>query len=424
MKKTTINGRKAGIGKAARAAGILALTLVLGACSSKSDVEETQSTTIATETTTDSGTEEVKTTEAVVTTQAASDVTTVEATEAGTEEGTEAGTEAVQPTLADRSEHVVKLDSIQVADYIDLSKVKELKVKAEDVKVKEESIRDAVSDGLVYEFGFALEEKNRPVQIGDTVNIDYEGSVDGVKFDGGTAAGQDLVIGSGKYIPGFEEGIVGKMTGDEFDLPVTFPENYGSADLDGKDAVFKIKVNKILALPEEVSDAEIKEKSGGRYETYQAYYDSIADEVNKENHREVLFNKIMDAVEVKAEHEGLINEFVQLQLLSLDQTCQMYGVDRKAFLDTYGYTEEDYTNLLKEEGKEYSKQKLAILGICHDNGYEIKEDEVDAYKKKLAADYGFENTEELMTLTTAEELKFQMLYEKFIEYIDNYKLED
>ena len=416
MKKTTINGRKAGIGKAARAAGILALTLVLGACTAKSDVEETQDTTVATETTTEVGSGEVKTTEAAVDTQADPVATT--------EAGSEAGTEAVQPTLPDRSEYVVKLDSIRVEDYIDLAKIKELNVKAEDFKVNEESIRAEVSDGLVYEFGFALEDKNRPVQVGDTVNIDYEGSVDGVKFDGGTAAGQDLIIGSGEFIPGFEEGIVGKELNDVFDLPVKFPDDYRSEELAGKNAVFKITLNKISAPPDQVSDAEIKEKSGGRYETYQAYYDSIADDIKKDNQREVLFNKIMDAVEVKADHDGLVNEYVQLQLLSLDQTCQMYGVDRKAFLDAYGYTEEDYTNLLKEEGKKYSKQKLAILGICHDNGYEIKENEFDAYKKQLASDYGFEDTETLMSWTTADELKFQMLYEKFIEYIDNYKIED
>lgn len=416
MKKTTINGRKAGIGKAARAAGILALTLVLGACTAKSDVEETQDTTVATETTTEVGSGEVKTTEAAVDTQADPVATT--------EAGSEAGTEAVQPTLPDRSEYVVKLDSIRVEDYIDLAKIKELNVKAEDFKVNEESIRAEVSDGLVYEFGFALEDKNRPVQVGDTVNIDYEGSVDGVKFDGGTAAGQDLIIGSGEFIPGFEEGIVGKELNDVFDLPVKFPDDYRSEELAGKNAVFKITLNKISAPPDQVSDAEIKEKSGGRYETYQAYYDSIADDIKKDNRREVMFNKIMDAVEVKADHDGLVNEYVQLQLLSLDQTCQMYGVDRKAFLDAYGYTEEDYTNLLKEEGKKYSKQKLAILGICHDNGYEIKENEFDAYKKQLASDYGFEDTETLMSWTTADELKFQMLYEKFIEYIDNYKIED
>lgn len=427
MKKTMIKGRKCGLAKVARAAGILTLTLALGACASKRGDDETQGTTIAVGDTTQAGSEETATStkaNPVLTTLARTEAETEAGTEAGTVAETEAGTEAVQPTWPDSSEYVVKLVDFKVADYVDMSKVKDLKIKKEDIEVDKEDIESAVLSALVSRLGFELEEKNRPVQNGDTVNIDFEGSVDGVKFDGGTAQGSDLVIGSGQFIPGFEEGIIGKELHDIFDLPVTFPEDYFNSDLAGKKAVFKITVNKISAPPEKPEDAVIKEKSNGQYETYQAFYDSIADQMNLENRRNVIFDKIMDAVEMKAEHEALINEYVQAQLIRLDQTCQAYGMDRKTLLEAYDYTEESYVALLKEEGKEYAKQKLAILGVCQDNGIEFKDDEIEDYKKKLVEEHNLDSVETLMSYMTPDELQFQMFYDKFIEYIDNYKTAD
>jgi len=416
MKKTMINGRKVGFCKTLRSAGVLALMLSISACASKR-TEVTDPTTI--EAGTESSSADTQTAANTETDTDPSQIAVSNSTAA-----TEATSEAAPETKVNREEFVVKLADIKIEDYIDLTKVKDLQIKTEDTKVSDSVIKSEVIAALVSEMGFEAVEVDRPVQNGDTVNIDFEGSVDGVPFEGGTESGYPLVIGSGSFIPGFEDGIIGKKKNDVFDLPVTFPEDYKNPDLAGKNAVFKVTIHKITAQPEVVSDAEIQEKSGGKYETYQAFYDSIAAKLNKQNHIQVVFSNIMDAVEVKADHEGLINEYVNLQLERLDQLCAMYGLDRETILSTSGLNVESYTAMLKEEGKEYAKQKLTILKICSDNGYEFTDADIAAFKKKMIEENKLETEKDLMALATEDEILFQMNYDKFMDYLENYKTVD
>ena len=235
--------------------------------------------------------------------------------------------------------------------------------------------------------------------------------------------GCSLGIGSGQFIPGFEEGIVGKKAGDKFDLPVTFPEDYHSDDLAGQEAVFKITIQKVTGLPE-ITDADIKEKSQGYYETYQEYYNEIEEDYKNSIRDNVIFNKIMDAVEEKKDHEGLINEYVQSQMSRLDQVCTAYGIDRATYLSMMGYDEASFEAELKDYGKRYAKQKLAIIGICRDGGTTVDDAEINTYIQQMITEYALESEEYLLSRMTKDEIEFEILYNKFMTYIENFKTVD
>ena len=319
---------------------------------------------------------------------------------------------------------VIDLASISVSDYLDMSKVKDLKIKTSDVTASDAFIKYNIAAALASNYGFTWEDVDRTVEAGDLVTIDYKGYINDILFNGGTAEDYELGIGSGKFIPGFEDGIIGKKVGVEFDLPVTFPEDYQEASYAGKDAVFKVTVKKIQAMPTP-TDEQIKEKSKDKYTTYRAFYDETAAEIKQNYHDSIILGRIMSVIDEKKEHEGLINEYVQQQLYNVDRACESYNTDRLTYLNYLGYTADQFESILRENGKAYSKQKLTILGICRDEGLEIKDGELDAFKKKLVEQYDeLTSEEQLMELMAEDELEYQLYYDKFLEYLKNYKTVD
>ena len=174
------------------------------------------------------------------------DTDTAETTQesmAESETGTEAGTEDYGPEAY--------LSGINVADYVTLGEYKGIEVSVDAPVVTDEYL-DSYIDYVLQSNMVTTEITDRPVEEGDIVNIDYEGKIDGVAFDGGTAQGYDLTIGSGTFIDGFEDGLIGAETGETVDVNVTFPENYQGEEVAGKDAVFTVTVNSISVetLPE------------------------------------------------------------------------------------------------------------------------------------------------------------------------------
>lgn len=180
---------------------------------------------------------------------------------------------------------------VTLGDYkgIKLDKV-EYNVTVDDVQAEIDRTRKQA--------GRRVEVTDRAVENGDIVNLDYSGSADGVKFDGGTAQGQELVIGSGSFIPGFEDGMVGMNVGETKDITVKFPENYHAENLAGKDAVFTVTVNKIEKeeLPE-LNDEFAKEVS--KFDTLDEYRADVEKRLTEENTRRADAeneNKLVEAI--------------------------------------------------------------------------------------------------------------------------------
>jgi len=246
----------------------------------------------------------------------------------------------------------------------------------------------------------SIEVTDRPVENGDEVNLDYSGSVDGEKFEGGTADGQTLVIGSNSFIPGFEEQLVGMNTGDEQDIAVTFPAEYHAEELKGKDAVFHVKINSIAheELPE-MDDEFASEVS--EFDTLKAYSADIkeklqktADEQATEAAKQSLVQTIVDAAEVDIP-EPMVEDKLNDLLSEMDWRMQRQGFNMKQYMQLTGQTEAQMREMYRGEAKNNLKTELVIEEIIKAEDVTPEDKDVDAMMEEYAKSMG----------KTAEELK-------------------
>ena len=235
----------------------------------------------------------------------------------------------------------------------------------------------------------SVEVTDRAVEANDEVNLDYSGSVDGVKFDGGTAQDQKLVIGSNSFIPGFEEQMIGLKVGEEKDLSVKFPEEYHAENLKGKDAVFHVKVNAITheELPEldddlasEVSDfdtlaaysADVKAK-------LQATADAQATEAAKQS----LVQQVVDAAQIDIP-APMVEEKLNDILSEMNWRMQQQGFDIKKYLQLTGQTEAQMRDMYRVEAANNLKTELVIEEIIKAEGVEADEKDTDTMLEEYA----------------------------------------
>ena len=254
--------------------------------------------------------------------------------------------------------------------------------------------------------------EDRPVENGDIVELDYAGSIDGVPFPGGTAEGQRLVIGSHSFIPGFEEQMVGMRTGEEKDLTVTFPEDYGAEDLAGEEAVFHVKVREIRKeeLPE-LDDEFAKDIS--EFETLEAYRADIRDKLQKQaaerdeaNFRSAVLDKVIDAAEV-----DIPKAMVERQLDSMMQDfayrLRAQGMDMKDFMQYTGQDEAAMREGYRADAEKSVRAHLVLSAIEKAEGIEATEEEVDAEIAKFAPQSGKTPEELKATFTESDRNYFR-----------------
>lgn len=278
----------------------------------------------------------------------------------------------------------------------------------------------------------ALQERNsrmveitdREAQNGDTVIIDFSGSIDGVKFDGGTAEKQPLTIGEGRFIPGFEEQVVGMKIGEEKDITVKFPEDYFSADLKGKDAVFAIKLHeiKVKELPE-LNDEFIKDSVG--VETLDAYKEEVKARLTKQNsdraEREIedeIIKTITDNASVEipdAMIEGQIDRMVQ----EMDYRLSYQGLKLEDYLKYLNQTMDDYRKGLKEQAESTVKSQLVIGTIIDAEKIEATDAEVEARVEEMAKaqDKKVPDIKKNMGAKQLDYIKNDIIIKKFFELL-------
>jgi trigger factor len=215
----------------------------------------------------------------------------------------------------------------------------------------------------------------------DIANIDYSGAVDGVKFEGGTAEGYDLVLGSHSFIPGFEEGVVGMNVGDTKDVAVKFPEEYHSEDLKGKDAIFTVKLNKLSKkeLPE-VTDEFIKEATGVEtIDAYKAETKAKMEDANAKKAERELENKMIEFFTDSAEVEipdAMIENQIDYMVQDMEYRMSYQGLKLEDFLKYTNQNMADYRKTFTEQAKKSVKQQLVIDAIISKEEIAASDDEV------------------------------------------------
>lgn len=270
-----------------------------------------------------------------------------------------------------------------------------------DVKgIKVTKTVNAVTDEMVdHEIDHVRERNSRSVNVddraaqnGDDVVIDFEGFKDGVAFEGGKAEKFTLKLGSGQFIPGFEEQVEGHSIGDEFDINVTFPEDYQAEELKGAPVVFKIKLHEIrmTEIPE-LDDDFVKDTTD--FETVDElkadYRKKLEEEAEKRADADVE-GAIMDAVIEKLEgeipevmYENKVNEMIE----DMAHRLSHQGIDLKMYLQFTGMTEEGLRETYREQAEKQVKLRLALEQIAKTENFEITDDEVEAEYARMAEQY-------------------------------------
>ena len=295
----------------------------------------------------------------------------------------EASTEkAVEAAKVDYSQGLNEdgtLAGINAADYVTVCQYKDLEIPEDKVSVSKEEVQQQI-DSLLASHVTENQVTDREVKQGDTVNIDYEGTIDGTAFDGGTAKGQSLTIGSGAFIEGFEDQLVGKKPGDEVEVNVTFPKDYGKADLAGKPAVFKVKINYISeSVTPELTDEFVKENYESTYgfKTVKDMKKEIKSQIQNSKYTEYLWDYLLKNSKFKEIPEKVVNPFVDVYVDSMKSQITMYGYDFNEYLKSQNIESEDaFRKQYYSTAEETVKVHLIADAIAKEEGITVTDDDV------------------------------------------------
>lgn len=324
-----------------------------------------------------------------------------------------------------KGEPVVFTALVTTKPEVELGVYEGIKVKKVEHNVSDEDVDAEIAKAQARNARLVPVE-DRKTASGDIVTIDFEGSVDGVVFDGGTAQGYELELGSNSFIPGFEDQLIDKNAGDDVDVNVTFPEQYHSADLAGKPALFKVKIHevKVKELPELDDDfaSEVSE-----FETMDEYKKSVRERLEKaacEKVKTETENAVVDAVVEACKVEipdAMINEQTDRMVQDFAQRLSYQGLDMNSYMQYTGSTIESMKESLKPEAEKQIKTTLVLEAIAKAEGIDITDEEVSDKIVEMAKQYNMEpeKLRELMQDAEIANLKEELAMNKAIDMLVN-----
>lgn len=303
-----------------------------------------------------------------------------------TESSETEGTEEEEDTVT-TAELMAEID---VEKCVTLGEYKGITVEKTIVPVTDEDIEKEVQTALA---NYPVEVEGRTAEEGDTVNIDYVGRIDGEEFEGGSDQGADLRLGSGQFIEGFEDGLIGASKGETRTLNLTFPENY-TQELAGKEVEFTVTVNAIKAPLEEPTDEWVAANIEGYY-TLDEYKNGIRSE-QEESNLQAAEDQVRYSAWTQVVDNCTINEYpdslVEMGAQLFEQQAQMYaayaGMELKDYIESSGISQEEYDANKEEYGKSVAAQALVNQAICNAEGYKIGDEGYKEALNKMLAEYG------------------------------------
>ena len=295
-------------------------------------------------------------------------------------------------------------------------------LKAEKVIAKvEDSEVDAQVNAMAERNARMVEVTDRAAQMGDTVTFDFEGFCDGEAFEGGKAEKYALELGSGQFIPGFEEQIAGKNIGDEFDVNVTFPSDYGAENLAGKDATFKCKLHEIKFRELPAIDDEFA-KDVSEFDTLEALKENLKakalerkQKISEEEMENDLVQQIVDSIEgeiPEAMYENRLNQSVE----EFAYRLQSQGLNLETYLKYTNSTIDEFKKSFRPQAESQVKFRLALEKIVELEKIEATDEDINAQLEKMAKDYGME-VEQIKNAVPTEEIAKDLAVGKAIDFI-------
>jgi trigger factor len=290
-----------------------------------------------------------------------------------------------------KDENLVFTVKVTVKPEVKLGEYKGLEIEEKKAKVSAADVNDELSK-MQERNARLIPVEDRAVENGDTANIDFEGFKDDVAFEGGKAEGHNLEIGSNSFIPGFEEQIIGKNKGDEFDIEVTFPEKYQQEDLAGQKAVFKIKINDIKKkeLPELDDDfaQDISE-----FDTLDEYKKDIKKKLMETREKQVkssmeneVIKKAADVSEVEIP-DCMIERRIDDMLNEFDMTLRYQGMSLDAYFQSMGITKDEFRKTRKEDAENDVKAQLVLEAISEKEKIETNDEDFKKELEEMAKSY-------------------------------------
>ena len=336
-----------------------------------------------------------------------------------------------QAAGSDDSDSELSGEDVVIGDYSEYSQYVTslgtyvgIEVNMTPAEVTDEDVENTVNSNVMN--GTTTEEitDRNIVQDGDIANLDYTGYMDGEAFDGGSASGYDLTIGSGSFIDGFEEGLVGATVGETVEINVTFPEDYTQADYAGKEATFKVTVNAIKQqVTPELNDEWVANNSD--YSNVEEYKESIRTQLEAAAAQEVVDTKADRVLEqiynnstIEGFPEGRVEDFVAYMNSNYESYASMFGTTLEDFISGYyGMTMEEYTEQLTSIAELNIGTEMLCYRIAQEEGLALTDEEYQAGAQQYATENGYETVEEFEAAYTKAQIYDRIIIDRVMEYV-------
>ena len=285
---------------------------------------------------------------------------------------------------------------VAVEPEVKLGDYKGMEVPEQDTTVSDADVDSEIEKKRQQQAELVLKE-DKPAAKGDTVVIDYEGSVDGKKFDGGSADNYSLELGSGSFIPGFEDQLIGHNTGDDVDVKVTFPKDYHAKNLAGKDATFKVKVHEIKEKQLPDLDDDFAKDVDEDVDTLDELKDKTRKQLQEQKDNQAkgaiedaAIEKAVANAEIEDIPQAMLDEDTNRQMQQYLAGMQQQGISPKMYFQITGTKEEDLKKQFANDAEQRVKTNLVLEAIVDDANIEASDDEIKDEIKDLAKQYGME----------------------------------
>ena len=313
-----------------------------------------------------------------------------------------------------------------LSKYITLGSYTGIEYKYSVEEVTPEAVLSYINSAMAEKgYGEVIEITDRAVQSGDTVNIAFVGKMNGEEFEGGSSESYDLTIGSGAFIDGFEDGLIGAGKGETRVLNLKFPENYGKDEFNGKDVEFTVTVNSISAtVYPELTDDIVKEISD--YENiadYNAYANEQVQLQNEQNAVDAketeIWSKVVANTTVISYPEDEVKHYKEILLDSYNQSVQSsYGMTYEEFLDqVYGKTLDDIDDEITSQAQNAVKEYMTIVAIARDQDLDMTDEVYQAKLEEYATSNGYKTVDEFKEAIDEERFYLSLLIDKVMDFV-------
>lgn len=318
--------------------------------------------------------------------------------------------------------------TVTVEPEVELGDYKGLEIEKQDADLTDEEVDEAINQQL-NQLSEMVVKEDGAVEEGDTVNIDFDGYVDGEQFEGGQADSYDLEIGSGSFIPGFEEQLVGVKAGEEKDVNVTFPEEYHAEELSGKEATFKTKVNEIKYKEVPELDDEIANELDSDAETVDQYKENLRKRLAEQKQTEAENVQKEEAIQKASDNakidipEAMVNTELDRMLQEFGQRMQQQGLSLETYFQISGQDESQLREQMKDDAEARVRTNLTLTAIADKEDIEVSEEDIDKELEKMSEQFNISVEDIKNTLGNTDIVKNDVRIQKVIDLlVDEAKL--